>query len=239
MGIAPDNREDSARRCAENKRKGITVLIHTHRTPDAIAGIDPSGNRLIRIRTFAEGETVVYEAAEEHALVGEGFMPQRADDHRRWNGRTESPLHRPSSDRRRSRILPAPRSRRGSPGFSSIHKKTGTINYFTSRSHPGGSEPDSYWENLWITRCSRSLALALSPNPGRRGPISEGRRNLVLPGSFWSPCRTQRSPFHISLEIIALADPEQGIVGKFGIGVLFKEVFKRFPSFHTSSLKSP
>ena len=78
MGIAPDNREESPVLRGEQEEKYYRVDEYASDRRTRSLWIDPSGNRLVRIRTFAEGETVVYEAAfAEHAPVGEGFMPQR------------------------------------------------------------------------------------------------------------------------------------------------------------------
>jgi len=78
MGVAPDNREESPALRGEQEERYYRVDGYALDRRTRSLWIDPSGNRLVRIRTFAEGETVVYEAAfAEHILVGEGFMPQR------------------------------------------------------------------------------------------------------------------------------------------------------------------
>lgn len=78
MGAAPDNREESPALRGEQEERYYRVDMYTADRRTRSLWIDPSGNRLVRIRTFAEGETVVYEAAfAEHTLVGGGFIPQR------------------------------------------------------------------------------------------------------------------------------------------------------------------
>jgi len=80
MGIAPDNREKSPTLLGEQEERYYRVDEYAANRRTRSLWIDPADNRLVRIRTFAGGETVVYEAAfAEHILVGggEGFMPQR------------------------------------------------------------------------------------------------------------------------------------------------------------------
>jgi len=78
MGIAPDIQEESPALRGEQEEMYYRVDGYASDRRTRSLWIDPSGNRLVRIRTFAEGETVVYEAVfAEHALVEEGFMPQR------------------------------------------------------------------------------------------------------------------------------------------------------------------
>jgi hypothetical protein len=78
MGIAPDNREESPALRGEQEERYYRVDGYASDRRTRSLWIDPSGNRLVRIRTFMEGETVAYEVAfAEHTLVGESFMPQR------------------------------------------------------------------------------------------------------------------------------------------------------------------
>lgn len=79
VGMAPDNREESPVLRGEQEEMYYRVDGYASDRRTRSLWIDPSGNRLVRIRTFAEeGENVVYEATfAEHALVGEGLMPQR------------------------------------------------------------------------------------------------------------------------------------------------------------------
>jgi hypothetical protein len=78
MGIAPDNGEELPVLRGEQEERYYRVDWYASDRRTRSLWIDPAGNRLVRIRTFAEGKTVVYEAAfAEYALVGEGFMPQR------------------------------------------------------------------------------------------------------------------------------------------------------------------
>lgn len=78
MGIAPEDREESPALRGEQEERYYRVDGYASDRRTRSLWIDPSGNRLVRIRRFAEGETVVYEATfEEHTPVGEGLMPQR------------------------------------------------------------------------------------------------------------------------------------------------------------------
>ena len=80
LGAAPDNREESTALHGEQEERyyRIDEYVADHRTRSL--WIDPSVNRIVRIRKFTGGETVAYEAAfAEHILVGEGFgfIPQQ------------------------------------------------------------------------------------------------------------------------------------------------------------------
>lgn len=78
MGIAPDNREQSPILRGEQEERYYRVDGYISNRRTRSLWIDPSGNRLVRIQTFAEGAKVVYEASfSEYTVVGEGFMPQR------------------------------------------------------------------------------------------------------------------------------------------------------------------
>ena len=78
MGIAPDNREESPALRGKQEERYYRVDVYVSDRRTLSLWIDPSGSRLVRIRKFAEGETVAYEAVfTEHVLVGEGFIPQR------------------------------------------------------------------------------------------------------------------------------------------------------------------
>ncbi len=78
MGIALDNREEPLTLLGEQEETYYRVDGYALGRRTRSLWIDPSGNRLVRFRTFAEGETVAYEAVfAEHILVGEGLIPQR------------------------------------------------------------------------------------------------------------------------------------------------------------------
>jgi hypothetical protein len=79
MGAAPVDRQamDALRGEQEGPNYRVDGYAADHRRTRSL-WIDPSGNRLVRIRQFAEGETVAYEATfAEHVPLGEGFLPQR------------------------------------------------------------------------------------------------------------------------------------------------------------------
>lgn len=78
MGIAPENRQEPY--VLHGEEEGRYYRVDGYRSDRKTRSwwIDPSGDRLVRIRTFAEPETVVYEATfGEHVPVGDGFMPER------------------------------------------------------------------------------------------------------------------------------------------------------------------
>lgn len=78
MGTAPVNRQATEALRGEQEGPYYRVDGYAADRRTRSLWIDPSGNRLVRIRQFAEGETVAYEAAfAEHAPLGEGFIPQR------------------------------------------------------------------------------------------------------------------------------------------------------------------
>lgn len=78
MGIAPDNRQKFKTLRGEQEEQYFRVDEYTADHLMRSLWIDPSGNRLVRLRMFAKGETVDYEAVfAEHTLVGERLMPQR------------------------------------------------------------------------------------------------------------------------------------------------------------------
>lgn len=78
MGIAPDAQGESPTLRGEQEERYYRLDGYSSDRWTRSLWIDPSGNRLVRIRAFAEGENVIYEAAfAEHLPVGEGFIPQQ------------------------------------------------------------------------------------------------------------------------------------------------------------------